>query len=106
PLRLLPTLLAETTLLTTGSGPPAAGSGVPAAGPGPPAAGAAGGLPFAVEEHRLEVVRLDLFEESPHLLVLGDAGCGKSSLLPVVASGLAAPPPPRDARPAGADPPP
>ena len=97
PLRLLPTLLAETTLLTTGSGPPAAGSGVPAAGPGPPAAGAAGaagGLPFAVEEHRLEVVRLDLFEGSPHLLVLGDAGCGKSSLLRLVASGLAARHPP------------
>ena len=94
PLRLLPTLLAETTLLTTGPGPPAAGSGVPAAGPGPPAAGAAGGLPFAVEEHRLEVVRLDLFEGSPHLLVLGDAGCGKSSLLRLVASGLAARHPP------------
>ena len=94
PLRLLPTLLAETTLLTTGPGPPAAGSGVPAAGPGPPAAGAAEGLPFAVEEHRLEVVRLDLFEGSPHLLVLGDAGCGKSSLLRLVASGLAARHPP------------
>jgi S-DNA-T family DNA segregation ATPase FtsK/SpoIIIE len=80
PLRLLPTLLADTTLLTTGSGPPAAG--------------APGGLPFAVEEHRLEVVRLDLFEGSPHLLVLGDAGCGKSSLLRLVANGLAARHPP------------
>ena len=75
PLRLLPALLADTTLRTTGSGPPAAG--------------APGGLPFAVEEHRLEVVRLDLFEGSPHLLVLGDAGCGKSSLLRLVANGLA-----------------
>ena len=83
PLRLLPTVLAETALLTTGSGPPAAGS-----------PGAAGGLPFAVEEHRLEVVRLDLFEGSPHLLVLGDAGCGKSSLLRLVAGGLAARHPP------------
>jgi hypothetical protein len=52
------------------------------------------GLPFAVEEHRLEVVRVDLFEGSPHLLVLGDAGCGKSSLLRLIANGLAARHPP------------
>jgi ESX secretion system protein EccC len=75
PLRLLPTLVAETAL--------------PAAGPG-----ASAGLPFAVEEHRLEAVRLDLFEGSPHLLVLGDAGCGKSSLLRLLANGLAARHPP------------
>src|SRR5215218_2622550 len=77
PLRLLPTLVGETAL--------------PAAGPGAPA-----GLPFAVEEHRLEVVPLDLFEGSPHLLVLGDAGCGKSSLLRLLANGLAARHPPEE----------
>jgi DNA segregation ATPase FtsK/SpoIIIE, S-DNA-T family len=53
-----------------------------------------GGLPFAVEEHRLDTVWLDLFEGSPHLLVLGDAGCGKSSLLRLIARGLAARHPP------------
>jgi DNA segregation ATPase FtsK/SpoIIIE, S-DNA-T family len=82
PLRLLPTLVGEEALAT-------AGPRVPAADPEPPA-----GLLFAVEEHRLEVVRLDLFEGSPHLLVLGDGGCGKSSLLRLVANGLAARHPP------------
>jgi S-DNA-T family DNA segregation ATPase FtsK/SpoIIIE len=75
PLRLLPTLVGEAALPARGSGP-------------------AAGLPFAVEEHRLEVVRLDLFEGSPHLLVLGDAACGKSSLLRRIAGGLAAHHPP------------
>jgi S-DNA-T family DNA segregation ATPase FtsK/SpoIIIE len=73
PLRLLPTLVAETTL--------------PAADRGP------AGLPFGVEEHRLDVARLDLFGGSAHLLVLGDAGCGKSSLLRLLARQLAAHPP-------------
>jgi S-DNA-T family DNA segregation ATPase FtsK/SpoIIIE len=72
-LRLLPTLVEETALPTSGSG-----------------AGRCDGLPFAVEEHRLEVVGLDLFERSPHLLVFGDAGCGKSSLLRLIANGAAA----------------
>jgi S-DNA-T family DNA segregation ATPase FtsK/SpoIIIE len=71
PLRLLPTLVGEAALYSAGPG-----------------------MPFAVEEHRLEVVRLDLFEGSPHLLVLGDAGCGKSSLLRLIANGLAARHPP------------
>ncbi|HEX2373551.1 MAG TPA: type VII secretion protein EccCb, partial [Actinomycetota bacterium] len=75
PLRLLPELVGEASL--------------PAAGPGAPA-----GLPFAVEEHRLELVSLDLFGASPHLLVLGDAACGKSSLLRLLANGLAARHPP------------
>jgi S-DNA-T family DNA segregation ATPase FtsK/SpoIIIE len=82
PLRLLPTLVGEAAL--------------PDAGRGPPARGGLAGLPFAVEEHRLEVVRLDLFGGSPHLLVLGDAGCGKSSLLRLLARQLAAGHPPRE----------
>ena len=71
PLRLLPTLVGEAALP-------------------PPEQGAPGGVPFAVEEHRLDVARLDLFAGSPHLLVLGDAACGKSSLLRLLASSLAA----------------
>jgi S-DNA-T family DNA segregation ATPase FtsK/SpoIIIE len=71
PLRLLPTLVGEGVLPPPGQGAPA-------------------GLPFAVEEHRLEVVRLDLFAGAPHLLVLGDAACGKSSLLRLLARSLAA----------------
>jgi DNA segregation ATPase FtsK/SpoIIIE, S-DNA-T family len=95
PLRLLPTLVGEAALRSAAPAPPAAGPGPPTAGPEPPARPVSGaGLPFAVEEHRLEVVRLDLFEGSPHLLVLGDAGCGKSSLLRLVANGLAARHPP------------
>jgi S-DNA-T family DNA segregation ATPase FtsK/SpoIIIE len=87
PLRLLPELLEASALLPrAGPDPPV---GRPPAGPGAPV-----GVPFAVEEHRLEVVRLDLFGESPHLLVLGDAACGKSSLLRLIAHGLAARHPP------------
>ena len=71
PLRLLPALLGQMAL--------------PDPGPDQPA-----GLPFAVEEHRLELVWLDLFKGSPHLLVLGDAECGKTSLLRLIAYGLAA----------------
>jgi DNA segregation ATPase FtsK/SpoIIIE, S-DNA-T family len=48
------------------------------------------GVPFAVEEHRLEPVWLDLFTGPPHFLVLGDAECGKTSLLRLLARGLAA----------------
>jgi DNA segregation ATPase FtsK/SpoIIIE, S-DNA-T family len=82
PLRLLPELLGEAALPTADPDPPA---GAPATGPGAPT-----GVPFALEEHRLELVRLDLFGESPHLLVLGDAACGKSSLLRLIGRGLAA----------------
>ena len=64
--------------------------------PAAAADGAPAGLPFAVEEHRLELVRLDLFEGSPHLLVLGDAECGKSSLLRLIARQLAARYPPEE----------
>jgi DNA segregation ATPase FtsK/SpoIIIE, S-DNA-T family len=84
PLRLLPTLVAEPDLKPAdpGAGRAGAGSGVRA------------GLPFAVEEHRLELVRLDLFGGSPHLLVLGDAECGKTSLLRLIARQVAARHPP------------
>ena len=78
PLRLLPTLIEETAL------PPVT----------PVEAGTAdrgdAGLPFAVEEARLEVVSLDLLRGPPHLLVFGDAGCGKSNLLRLIAKGAAA----------------
>ncbi|HEX5881587.1 MAG TPA: type VII secretion protein EccCa, partial [Actinomycetota bacterium] len=80
PLRLLPTLVGEAALLGADRGPPVRG------GPA--------GLPFALEEHRLDVVRLDLFGGSPHLLVLGDAGSGKSSLLRLLARQLDAHHPP------------
>jgi type VII secretion protein EccCb len=92
PLRLLPTLVREEGLSAVDqaaagpiSGPAGrAGSGVPA------------GLPLGVEEHRLDTVWLDLFEGAPHLLVLGDGGCGKSSLLRRIARGLAALYPPEE----------
>jgi S-DNA-T family DNA segregation ATPase FtsK/SpoIIIE len=95
PLRLLPALVEETALTSAGdtSGGLASGLGesVPAPREGSRAgAGGPAGLPFAVEEHRLEVVGLDLFGGSPHLLVFGDAGCGKSSLLRLIARGMAA----------------
>jgi DNA segregation ATPase FtsK/SpoIIIE, S-DNA-T family len=80
PLRLLPTLIRESALRAAG---PAADEGSTE-------------LPFAVEEHRLELVRLDLFEGSPHLLVLGDAECGKTSLLRLIARQLAARYPPEE----------
>jgi DNA segregation ATPase FtsK/SpoIIIE, S-DNA-T family len=73
PLRLLPELLGEGALPA-----PAPGAGLPQ------------GVPFAVEEHRLEPVWLDLFRGPPHFLVLGDAECGKTGLLRLLARGLAA----------------
>jgi S-DNA-T family DNA segregation ATPase FtsK/SpoIIIE len=71
PLRLLPALVEEGDL--------------PPPGPGQPP-----GVPFALDEHRLEPVRLDLFAGAPHFLVLGDAGCGKTGFLRLLARGLAA----------------
>jgi S-DNA-T family DNA segregation ATPase FtsK/SpoIIIE len=73
PLRLLPTLVRESVL-----------------DPCPVGAGTPSGFPFGVEEQRLDLVHLDLFRGAPHLLVLGDAGCGKTSLLRLVARQLAA----------------
>jgi DNA segregation ATPase FtsK/SpoIIIE, S-DNA-T family len=81
PLRLLPALVAESDLPTP---PGASRSREPA------------GLPFAVEEHRLETVWLDLFDGAPHLLVLGDAECGRSSLLRLIGRGLATRYPPEE----------
>jgi ESX secretion system protein EccC len=46
----------------------------PATDPGP-------GITVGVEEFRLTRARLDLFGVDPHLLVVGDAECGKSTLL-------------------------
>ena len=79
-LRLLPALVEEAALTCASTRPEGSRS----------AAGRLDGLPFAVGEQRLEVVGLDLFGASPHLLVFGDAGCGKSSLLRLIADGVAA----------------
>jgi DNA segregation ATPase FtsK/SpoIIIE, S-DNA-T family len=73
PLRLLPELVGEGAL--------------PVATPG---RGRRHGVPFAIEEQRLEPVWLDLFQGPPHFLVFGDAECGKTSLLRLLARGLAA----------------
>jgi DNA segregation ATPase FtsK/SpoIIIE, S-DNA-T family len=99
PLRLLPTLVEERALTSAGSSRGhlecGLGGSAPTRREGPGAgAGSSEGLPFAVEEHRLDAVELDLFGGSPHLLVFGDAGCGKSSLLRLIAKGVAAGPPP------------
>jgi ESX secretion system protein EccC len=97
PLRLLPTLVGESVLQ-----PPDPAAADPATDdpePGGPAGAGSrrtAGIPFAIEEHRLEVVELDLFEGSPHLLVLGDAECGKTSLLRLLARQLAARHPPEE----------
>jgi S-DNA-T family DNA segregation ATPase FtsK/SpoIIIE len=48
-----------------------------------------GGVPFALHDHRLEVVTLNLWS-APHFLVLGDAECGKTATLRCIAQGLAA----------------
>ncbi|TYB43610.1 type VII secretion protein EccCa [Actinomadura chibensis] len=45
-------------------------------------------VPVGVEERALDPVAVDLFGEDQNLLVLGDAGCGKSNLLRLVARGL------------------
>jgi DNA segregation ATPase FtsK/SpoIIIE, S-DNA-T family len=92
PLRLLPTLVREADLSTAGrpAGPPVS---APA---GQAVSGALAGLPLGVEEHRLDTVWLDLFAGAPHLLVLGDGGCGKSGLLRLIGKGLAARYPPEE----------
>ncbi|MFF5521685.1 type VII secretion protein EccCa [Streptomyces coeruleorubidus] len=52
----------------------------------PPGAGAR--LPFGLDCETLAPVMLD-FASAPHLVVMGEAGCGKSNLLRLIASGLA-----------------
>ncbi|MFD0686794.1 type VII secretion protein EccCa [Actinomadura fibrosa] len=47
-------------------------------------------VPIAVDERSFAPVPLDLFDTDQNLLVLGDGGCGKSSLLRLVAQGLMA----------------
>jgi ESX secretion system protein EccC len=100
PLRLLPTLVRETDLRGAGrpDGPPMRGppDRILSAAADRAVSGVPVGLPLGVEEHRLDAVWLDLFEGAPHLLVLGDGGCGKSSLLRLIAKGLAARHPPEE----------
>jgi S-DNA-T family DNA segregation ATPase FtsK/SpoIIIE len=45
-------------------------------------------VPIGVDELALQPVGLDLFKSDQHLLVLGDAGCGKTNLLRLIARGL------------------
>jgi len=47
------------------------------------------GIPIGVEERALAPVTVDLGGGDPHLLVFGDSGMGKSSLLRLLARGLA-----------------
>ncbi|MFF4899708.1 type VII secretion protein EccCa [Streptomyces sp. NPDC001068] len=48
------------------------------------------GVPIGIAETDLAPVRLDLTDADPHFLVLGDAGCGKSTFLRGWMKGLAA----------------
>jgi S-DNA-T family DNA segregation ATPase FtsK/SpoIIIE len=67
-------------------------------GPSPPhGAGQTGGVPFALHDHRLEVVRLDL-AAAPHFLVFGDPESGKTATLRCLAQGLMARHPPDEMR--------
>jgi S-DNA-T family DNA segregation ATPase FtsK/SpoIIIE len=49
---------------------------------------ALGAVPLGLHEDRLAPVWLDLLSGPPHFLVLGDAGCGKTSVLRCLATGL------------------
>ena len=55
-------------------------------------------IPVGLEERRLEPVELDPVGGDPHLLVFGDAETGKSSLLRLLASGIAATSDPEEAQ--------
>src|SRR6266487_1141873 len=76
PLRPLPALVPVEDLPSPGR-PPASGGG------------SVGGIPFALHDHRLEVVRLDV-ASAPHFVALGDAECGKTATLRCLARGLMA----------------
>ncbi|TDD73815.1 type VII secretion protein EccCa [Actinomadura darangshiensis] len=54
-------------------------------------------VPIGIDEERLAPVLLDFVDE-PRLAVLGDPGCGKSSLLKLIAEGVAARHAPDEAR--------
>jgi S-DNA-T family DNA segregation ATPase FtsK/SpoIIIE len=62
-----------------------------------PAAAASDGVPIGINETALAPVLLDL-EAEPHLLVFGDAGCGKSSLLRLIGHTIARQYSPKQAR--------
>jgi S-DNA-T family DNA segregation ATPase FtsK/SpoIIIE len=49
-----------------------------------------GAVPLGLHEHQLAPVWLDLLSGPPHFLVLGDAECGKTSVLRCLAAGLGA----------------
>jgi S-DNA-T family DNA segregation ATPase FtsK/SpoIIIE len=74
PLRLLPAMVHAANLHDDPDRPP-------------------GAIPLGLHEHRLAPVWLDLLSGPPHFLVLGDAECGKSSVLRCLAAGLGALPP-------------
>jgi S-DNA-T family DNA segregation ATPase FtsK/SpoIIIE len=76
PLRPLPALVPVEDLPSPGRPPASGGESV-------------GGIPFALHDHRLEVVRLDV-AAAPHFVALGDAECGKTATLRCLARGLMA----------------
>ena len=49
--------------------------------PAPHAEEKRSGIPLGLEEFRLEPIFIDLIEQSPHFIILGDSECGKTSLL-------------------------
>ncbi|HET9051150.1 MAG TPA: type VII secretion protein EccCb, partial [Candidatus Dormibacteraeota bacterium] len=75
PVRMLPALVTPADLAERVDGRDAAS-------PRPP------GVPLGVDEFRLDPVFVDLLGADPHLLVLGDGGCGKTSLLRALVAGL------------------
>ena len=56
------------------------------------------GIPIGIAEHDLQPVRLDLTAGDPHLILLGDNECGKSTFLRVFARGIVDRYGPKDAK--------